>query len=274
MVSELKMTVLSDNIADPPLTAEWGLSILLEADGRQILLDTGGGTAFASNALALGMDLSAVDVGVLSHAHYDHADGLEAFFELNSRASFLIRQGFGENCFGRKEGGMTYIGVRRGLMKAWASRITPVSGVYEISPDVLLVPHRTKDYSAIALRGGLYVERAGNYLPDDFAHEQSLLIQTPQGAVIFNSCSHTGPENILRDVEELAGRTEVCAYVGGLHLFMLTDEELHAVCRQLKESSVRRFFTGHCTGDHAFEVLREELGDRICQFRAGFRQMF
>ena len=274
MVSELKMTVLSDNIAEHPLTAEWGLSILLEADGQNILLDTGGGNAFASNARTLGLDLSRVDVGVLSHAHYDHADGLEAFFELNSRAPFLIRQESGENCFGLKEGQMTYIGVRRGLLKAWAPRITPVSGVYGIDSGILLVPHRKDDYSAIARRGELYVERGGEYLPDDFSHEQSLVIDTPRGRVIFSSCSHTGPENVLRDVEELAGKKNVLAYVGGLHLYRLTDEELHELCRQLKACDVGQIITGHCTGDHAFEVLRAELGDRVRQFRVGFTHEF
>ena len=274
MVKRLTMTVLSDNIAEEPLTAEWGLSILVEADGRRILLDTGGGQAFASNARLLGLDLSAVDTAVLSHAHYDHADGMETFFGINGKAPFLVREEAEENCFGLKEGQMTYIGIRRGTLATWASRITPVSGVYEIASGILLVPHREGDYSAIARRGDLYTERDGEYLPDDFSHEQSLVIDTPRGAVIFNSCSHTGPENILRDVEELAGRREIQAYVGGLHLYKLTDEELLVLCRQLRDSAVRRFYTGHCTGEHAFEVLRSELGDRICQFRAGFRQEF
>lgn len=274
MAEKLTMTVLSDNIAEEPLTAEWGLSVLLEADGRRILLDTGGGDAFARNARVLGLDLSLADAAVLSHAHYDHADGMETFFGINKKAPFFVREEAEENCFGLKEGEMTYIGVRRGTLEAWASRITPVSGIYEIAPGILLVPHRAGDYSAIARRGDLYTERDGEYLPDVFSHEQSLVVDTPRGSVIFNSCSHTGPENILRDVEELAGRREILAYVGGLHLYKLTDEELLVLCRQLRDSTVRRFYTGHCTGEHAFEVLRSELGDRICQFRAGFRQEF
>ncbi len=274
MVSELKMTVLSDNIAEHPLTAEWGLSILLEADGRNILLDTGGGNAFASNARTLGLDLSRVDVGVLSHAHYDHADGLEAFFERNSKAPFLVRKESGENCFGLKEGQMTYIGIRRGMLKAWAPRIARVSGVYEIAPDILLVPHRHGDYSGIARRGGLYMEKNGEYLPDDFSHEQSLVFDTPRGAVIFNSCSHTGPENILRDVEELSGRREILAYVGGLHLYRRTDEEILALADAIERSGIGTIFTGHCTGDRAFELLQNRLGERIRQFSTGMRFVF
>ena len=39
MVKDLKMTVLVDNIAALPLKEEWGLSILVEADGQRIMLD-------------------------------------------------------------------------------------------------------------------------------------------------------------------------------------------------------------------------------------------
>ena len=79
MNSSVKMTVLIDNVASEPLAAEWGLSILITVDGRKILLDTGSGQRFAQNAQLLGIDLADVDVGVLSHAHYDHADGLDTF---------------------------------------------------------------------------------------------------------------------------------------------------------------------------------------------------
>ena len=78
MISHLKISVLTDNLARALFLSEWGLSILIEADGKTILLDTGSSGLFAENAELLGIDLSAVDFGVLSHAHYDHADGMEA----------------------------------------------------------------------------------------------------------------------------------------------------------------------------------------------------
>ena len=35
---------------------------------------------FVENAEALGLDLKEVECGVLSHAHYDHGNGMEQFF--------------------------------------------------------------------------------------------------------------------------------------------------------------------------------------------------
>ena len=69
MIQKLEMTVLIDNEAKEPLAGEWGLSILIIADGRKILLDTGSSDLFARNADCLGIDFGSVDIGVLSHAH-------------------------------------------------------------------------------------------------------------------------------------------------------------------------------------------------------------
>ena len=68
MIQILEMTVLIDNVAEAPLASEWGLSILIHADNRTILLDTGASGLFAQNAEVLGIDLAKVDTGVLSHA--------------------------------------------------------------------------------------------------------------------------------------------------------------------------------------------------------------
>ena len=117
MNGKTKMTVLIDNVASEPLAAEWGLSILITVDGMKILLDTGAGGLFAQNALRLGVDPADVDIGVLSHAHYDHADGLDEFFALNRKAPFLLREGSCENCWAIKEGALSYIGIRKGALK-------------------------------------------------------------------------------------------------------------------------------------------------------------
>lgn len=274
MIKNLNMTVLIDNVAEEPLAGEWGLAILLTADDRKILLDTGAGDLFAQNAACLGIDLDTVDTGVLSHAHYDHADGLDAFFSLNRSAPFLVRKGTFENCFGIKEGELHYIGIKSGTLRKNEARIQYVDGIYEIAEGIWLIPHRKADYSAIALRNDLYILRGKERCPDDFAHEQSLVIETPKGLVVFNSCSHAGMSNILADIREMLGRSDIYAYVGGLHLYKMTDGELEDLCKEISGTSIAHIFTGHCTGDHAFHFLKEKLGGRIEQFSSGFRYAF
>ena len=66
-MSELKITCLIDNKAENGLAAEHGLSLLAEYGGRTYLLDSGSSGKFADNAKKLGIDLSTVDIAVLSH---------------------------------------------------------------------------------------------------------------------------------------------------------------------------------------------------------------
>ncbi len=274
MIQKLEMTVLADNVAEEPLAGEWGLSILISADGRKILLDTGESGLFARNAEILGIDPGSVDTGVLSHAHHDHANGLDTFFSLNRGAPFLVREGARENCYSITDGTPRYIGIQYGVLEKHKSRIQYVSGVYGIADGIWLVPHRKADYSAIALRNDMYTINNDKRLPDDFSHEQSLVIETGKGLIVFNGCSHAGMMNILEDIREMLGRSDVYAYVGGLHLYQATDEELTALCAEIQLTNVAHIITGHCTGDHAFSFLKEKLDGRIERFSSGFRYMF
>ena len=270
MISNLKMTVLIDNIAAEPLCAEWGLSIFIEADNNKILLDTGASELFAQNAQLLNIPLDNIDFGVLSHAHYDHADGMETFFSKNQTAPFLLSHRCYENCYGLKEGELHYIGIQPGIMEKYADRIKYINGSAKISDGVWLVPHRKADYSDFALSNDLYMSDGNCHIPDDFGHEQSLVFETEKGLVVFNSCSHTGMINILSDIEEMLGRKDVYAYIGGLHLFKRSDEEVHALGKEIAATGIQHIFTGHCTGEQAFGILKAELGNRLYQIHSGF----
>jgi 7,8-dihydropterin-6-yl-methyl-4-(beta-D-ribofuranosyl)aminobenzene 5'-phosphate synthase len=58
------------------------VSILIEAEERKILLDTGRGTTAIHNASSLGVDLRSVDTIVLSHGHFDHTAGLNTILPM------------------------------------------------------------------------------------------------------------------------------------------------------------------------------------------------
>lgn len=105
---------IGSNIGNDTIQGEWGLSFFIEYGEARILLDAGQSALFAENARKLGLPLEEVDYAVLSHAHYDHADGMETFFECNSRARLYLREGCRENCYRIKEGDWKYIGIREG----------------------------------------------------------------------------------------------------------------------------------------------------------------
>ena len=140
----MKATVLIDNIAKDSLKSEWGLSVFIHHGDTRILLDTGAGGNFALNADKLGIPLKKVDYGVLSHAHYDHADGMDKFFALNSRAKFFVSSNCKENCYGKRWIFSKYIGIKKGILEEYKDRIVYVKGDKVVSDGVRILSHKTK----------------------------------------------------------------------------------------------------------------------------------
>lgn len=261
--------ILIDNIAPEGLAGEWGLALWIEYKGQNILLDTGTTGAFADNARKLGVNLADAQLCAISHGHYDHTDGLQAFFRENDHAKVIFRDTAQKRYYGIKEGRYRYIGVNREIFRKYAGRIEFARGNVQILPGVWLIPHSSKGLEAIAARSDLYVRRGLRMHPDNFSHEQSLVFETEDGLVIFNSCSHAGPDNIIAEVRSAFPGQRIIALIGGLHLYKLTDDEVRAFADRLRQTGVKQVYTGHCTGDRAYEVLREELGDSVQQIRTG-----
>ena len=288
----MKIQVLIDNLESAEnfcgfLQPEWGLSAFIQFQGKTILLDTGASEKFAENAATLQVDLNSVDAGVLSHAHFDHANGMEAFFKVNDHANFYLRKDAGENCYHTHKflkffSYQEYIGIHRGWLKRYSERIKFVgsssreaaSSPTEILPGVFLVGHNDTIFSAesraaIAARNGLSIKLNGKYLPDSFDHEQSLVFDTPQGLFIMNSCSHGGADNIVKEVEMAFPGKKIYAVLGGFHLYRTSDSQVRAFAERLRDLDVQKIYTGHCTGNHAFEILKEVLGEKVRQMFTG-----
>jgi len=272
-MSTVKMTVIVDNISAEELRGEWGLSILAEVGDKKILVDVGGSELFASNLASLGFDIGAVDYAVLSHAHYDHANGMPRFFKDNSKAKFYLREGAAENCYKRilfKK----YIGLPRRVTVDYADRIEYVSGDYQLCDGVWLVPHKTEGLEAIGKREKMFVKNGLGWKYDSFAHEQSAVFETEKGLVIVNSCSHGGVMNIVREVQETFPDKHIYGYIGGMHLFNKSDEFVRNVASGLEATGVDFVCTGHCTMGHAYKVMKEILGDKLCQLKVGLVMEF
>ena len=277
----VKTTILIDNISNKEnLIAEWGLAMLIEYEGMKILLDTGASDNFTKNANALNIDLANVDLAVLSHAHYDHADGMEAFFNVNSKASMYLSPNACENCYHiyRKsntadqaaldkpitydENGecKKYDGIKFGWLEKYKDRIIYADkGVCEIAKGVYLVPHTTLGLEKIGEKVSQYVKVGDDFIPDNYSHEQSLVLKTDEGLVVYNSCSHGGVDNIIREVREAFPDEKVACMIGGFHLFMFDEAEVREQARRIASTGIKQIVTGHCTGLNQFNWLADEL---------------
>lgn len=276
----MEVTILIENLGPESLACEHGLSVHVEYNGHSILLDTGSSGAFADNTKALGIDLAGVELAVLSHGHYDHADGLRAFFANNGHAPLYIRKGAKEGYFSMRGGTPPrFVGIHRDICRDYEHRMVEVDGLYRLFPGVWLVENPAPEASAE--RAQHLYKKVGEdaFAEDDFSHEHSLVLEGEKGLVVFNSCCHAGAANIAQHIANTFPGKPIAALLGGFHMMGATGtdsincsvEYIKRVADAFKKLDIGRIYTGHCTGIPAFDRLKEELGDRLAYMRTGDR---
>ena len=262
-------TLVEEHAADPTFVCEHGLSFYLETEREHLLFDLGQSELFLRNAHTLGLDIARVDRAFLSHGHYDHAGGLGRFFACNDHAKVYARPSAGGAYFSTSLGEPRFIGVSRDVWEGQRERFETPEGLFQLFDGAWLVPETVHGGPFASRETNLLrQEAAGGFVPDDFSHEHSL--------VLFNSCSHGGIVNIVRGVKEQLGRP-VYAVFGGLHLFSAkaasgmncTPEYALSVADALTAEGVERIYTGHCTGQAAFALLQDRLGEGLQALTTG-----
>ena len=254
----MKITTLIENTTlSPMLSCEHGLSLLIETGAYTILFDSGQSGAFADNAEKLGIDLTRVDFCVLSHGHYDHGGGLKRFLAANSHAPVYINN----HAFGEYFSSGKYIGLDPEL--EGNSRLIPVEDVLEIAEGITLCSCNDllRPFSFGVF--GQSVRTSGVHTDDSYLHEQYLLIEENGQKFCFSGCSHKGLLNILSWF-----RPDY--FFGGFHFIRMDPRgrELNDALHQLMKFPTR-YFTGHCTGQEQYAVLKEALGNRIDYLHTG-----
>lgn len=276
-----RLTVLVENNMKDGLQGlqpAHGIAILVEREGKMLLLDTGPGEEFIMNAAALGKKIEDVDFAFISHGHYDHGGGLARFLEKNTKAPIcLSRLAVEERHFAKLAGVIRKdVSIDAGLAARYPGRFRYIDRVTEISPGIFIIPdighvHRMPSGNSI-----IFKESGGTLVPDDFAHEQVLVIQDRDGLVVFSGCCHNGVLNVVDAVAEHFPGAPVKAVIGGFHLYnpvvAKMDEkpdEVKALGGKMAGHNVKKFISGHCTGMEAFLLLKNTLGDRLEYFSTG-----
>ena len=269
----MKIVTLMENEACGGLTAARGLSLYIETPRHKLLFDMGPDSGFIANAEKLGVDLAAVDTAFLSHGHSDHGGGLRAFCEVNSQADVYIHpDAFGEFYAVKPGQEPQYIGLEPALWEL-ESRVVPTAAGLRLDDELTLLGDIPSTFPFTPSAPKLQEKTPEGFRPDTFRHEQHLLISAWGKTALLAGCAHSGIVNILRAAEAVLGR-QPDVVLGGFHLFELdpanpeTDWLLAATGEALSGGTTV-YYTGHCTGDYAFEKLHAILGGRLRPMHGG-----
>ncbi|MDO4554426.1 MAG: MBL fold metallo-hydrolase [Lachnospiraceae bacterium] len=271
--------VLGPDGRDAFLT-EHGLSLWIETKNRVILFDTGQSGAFLKNAQKLGLDLREVDMVILSHGHYDHTGGLAEFLQVNQKAKVYIRETALKKLYHViKEDQIRDIGLPQSFMEAFEKdrdRFVLTKGDVTLEEGISLFTNVTKRK---CYPGTNLVLKCGEKLEQDlFDHEQNLILSEEGKDYLICGCAHNGIINIIEEYEERT-RRKAQAVIGGFHTGRksgLTQEDmdnLQKIGAILKERSNQEgpylYYTGHCTGQESYDILKSQLGDHLKELSTG-----
>ena len=262
------VTLVENSCGNENCIAEHGLSIYIETEKHKLLLDTGQTDAVVRNAEALGVDLNVVDTVILSHGHYDHSGGILPFAKLNPNAGIIMQRSAAEPHYN----GERYIGIDTDILKLPNVRL--IDGDMQLDDELFLFSGITGRRCYPQGNRKLSCLKDGVKTEDDFMHEQCLVITQNGKRWLLSGCAHNGILNILDRYKELFNSYPDYV-ITGFHMMKRegehTEEEKTVIIQTAHELSQLDtvFYSGHCTGIPAFELMKVIMGEQLIALHSG-----
>jgi len=230
---EIRMTVLYDNYINTKGTeAKWGFSCLIETGDKTILFDTGGdGKVLLDNIKALNVEVSEIDIIVISHNHWDHTGGLFAILESTKNVPVYLLNSFPPDF---------------------------IEKVKSADAEVILVKESVKICENVMTTGEL----------TGLVNEQSLIVNTKKGTVVVTGCSHPGIVNIIKRANEISGESVYLVF-GGFHLMQLPDDAIDGIISDFNQLGVKKCGATHCTGDRQIKKFEDAYQEDYIKIGTG-----
>jgi len=272
-MKNVRITVIVDNHAEPPLIAQHGLAFWVETHDARILFDTGQGRALLPNAGRLGIDLRTVQHIVLSHGHYDHTGGLAEVLDLAPDAVIHLHPDALHPKHSRQPAPPhRSIGMPERVASLLRSRAGVISTAAPtaIAHDVMATGQIPRVNPLEQAAGDFFLDEECT-APDMLLDDQALFIDTPRGIVVLLGCAHSGVMTTCEYVRALTGK-RIRGIIGGMHLLNASEERLEATLHALQQLSPEFIAPCHCTGDQAVGRVKDALPEafRPCRVGCGY----
>ena len=103
-----------------------------------------------------------------------------------------------------------------------------------------------------------------------FLRRYDWALQMPMAKILISGCAHNGILNILDSFRNIYG-TDPSIVISGFHMVQpeYTEDDL----QKIKETAVELskmdtvFYSGHCTGETAYQLLKEIMGEKLKAIR-------
>ena len=214
-VEYVKITVLVDNNPYNNLKSSWGISIIVETPNHTILFDTGPNpNDLEYNCEKLHINMSKIDIVVISHEHGDHVGGLTFVARKARNATVFIPLGMSEN-------------VKKWIRNMGFKRVVEVKNTSIISKGIVVV-------------GELYGP----------SYEQALAIKVKnRGLIVFVGCSHPGVDRIVDKIVKESGEKPFIV-IGGFHMASASKDRMINVIQNLMKEDIKYIALIHCSGEN------------------------
>jgi len=264
------VTLVENETKDKNLKSAHGLSLYIEHNKKKILFDIGPGKQYLKNAKKLGIDISDIDICVISHGHFDHGRGIDTFLRHNKKATvYVSRDAFGKT-YKIKRGIYIPIGINKPL---FSKRIVEIDGDMKIENGIKI--YSEVPYGEQVIKDeSLLKKTSDGFREDDFNHEIYLVLYANSSKVLFSGCSHKGIETIIDTIEHKE-KKPFTAVVAGFHFSHYDSSNLRQsiylekLSMKLSEKPDVEYYTGHCTGDEAFLEMKNIMKSSLHRMRTG-----
>ena len=269
------INLVENEPGDSGCEAAHGLSFYVETKNHKLLFDSSPSEVVIRNAKILGVNLTAVDTVILSHGHYDHSGGILPFVELNPKAKIYMQQNAGGEyyAFDGEEQGFRYIGIDKRILSL--PQVQLLKGDAKIDDELQIFTVDQRAYPLPSTNKRLRELCNGQYIQDEFHHEQNLLLTADGKKILFCGCAHNGILNVMETLERKFGPDSLPDLViGGFHLMKRTEfskadtAEVTEIANRLK-SYKAHFATCHCTGLPVFNQMKEIMGEQLSYVYSG-----